>query len=224
MWETEWDWLATVTSTPRDLDVLLEAIATAGTALPVDAKAGLEELGEMIVARRGVAQRALETALSGDRYGTLKRGWRVGVTELAGQSDDTSAKTVARETVARATKQLARHAKEITSESASEAIHDVRKRTKRLRYALDLFGPILPAASVKRSLRRDKRLQDDLGTFQDNDVHRHLVADLLRGSHSLSDDAWSAGALLIEAFDERNVSARRELPAQLHGFVAKLSE
>ena len=225
VWETEWEWLTTVTNTPRDLDVLLEEIERARPSLPANAKAGLDELRELIVARRAAAQRALQTALAGDRYGTLKRGWRVGISELGGQprTDDATAKSLAGDMVARATKQLVRHAEAINAESPAEAIHDVRKRTKRLRYALELFGPLLPRRQVKADVRVTKRLQDDLGEFQDNEVYRQLVAQLLEGSHGLSADAITAGHLLIERFDERHTAARRALPDQVRRFLAEMS-
>jgi CHAD domain-containing protein len=223
VWNSEWEWLATVTSSPRDLDVLLEEINAARTTLGVEAKAGLDELSDLVVARRAAAQVSLEQGLAGDRYGTLKRGWRAGLADLANHSDDANGREVAADLVARASKQLARHAEQIRPESPAEAIHDVRKRTKRLRYALELFGPMLSKQSVKASLRATKRLQDDLGAFQDNEVHRHVVAELLDGSLDLSPDAVAAGRQMIERLEAQSAVARTAIPDQLRRFLTDTS-
>ena len=76
-----------------------------------------------------------------------------------------------------------RQAAAVKPESPVASIHDLRKRSKRLRYVLELFGDVLPNAKTKALVRETKRLQDDLGKFQDNEVHRRLVESMV--------SAWS---------------------------------
>ena len=56
-----------------------------------------------------------------------------------------------------------------------EDIHTARKRAKRLRYAAEMLGGALPAKDIKSTVSHMKRLQDDLGQFQDSEVQLHLV-------------------------------------------------
>jgi len=224
VWESEWEWLATITSTPRDLDVLVDEITVARAHLPTESKPGLDELEELVRARRGVAQSVLTAALDGDRYGTLKRGWRVGIGDLAAaHSDPGTTSAIAADLVARATRQLVRRAEAVTVDTPIDAIHDVRKRTKRLRYALDLFESVLDRRATKASQRATKRLQDDLGAFQDNVVYHARMTELLAESSGLAPDTLLVAQELIATFDSRVASARRELPTQLARYVEETS-
>lgn len=224
IWESEWEWLATITSTPRDLDVLLEELASARIHLPAESKRGLDELDELIRAQRGSAQTTLVAALDGDRYGTLKRGWRVGISELvATHHDATTTAELADELVARATRQLLRRAEAMTVDAPVESVHDVRKRTKRLRYTLDLLESALDRRSARVYLRATKRLQDDLGAFQDNVVYHSRMAELIVDSSSLTADALLVAQELMAGFDSRIAAARRALPTQIRRFVDEMS-
>ena len=225
MWGPEWDWLAGITSAPRDLDVLLDELASARNTMDGDAKIGLDELAELVEAKRSKAQRKIETTLAGDRYGTLKRGWRVALEELRTQpaDDGATADDVARELVRRATKQLVRHASAITNDSPATEIHDLRKRTKRLRYAVELFDQVLPPREARTVIKHTKHMQDDLGAFQDNDVHHRLVSGIVESKKELSPEAADTAFRLIERFDERHDKARAHLDGEIARFQAAMT-
>jgi len=219
VWAPEWRWLAGTTSTPRDLDVLLDEIDRARAELDGGGKLGLDEVVEAIQRKRDSAQEQLSRALSGDRYGTLKRGWSYELEQHAATDTDGkgTARDLAHELTARAAKQLATHAKAITPDSPAEAIHDARKRAKRLRYSLDIFGGLLPAGQTKATLKALKQLQDDLGDFNDCDVHRELLARLLDAA-SLSTEGTAAGRQLIRRYDDRLTVLRPTIDSRLREF------
>jgi triphosphatase len=58
------------------------------------------------------------------------------------------------------------------------ALHAIRLRAKRLRYAAEVFAPIYPAKSTRRFLRRLATMQDRLGRINDGTVANTLLADL----------------------------------------------
>jgi CHAD domain-containing protein len=219
VWGPEWRWLAGTTSTPRDLDVLLEEIDRARTELGANGKPGFDEVVEAVHHKRDRAQEQLSRALSGDRYGTLKRGWGYELEQHQDDADDEkqTARDLARELTARAAKQLATHANAITPDSPTEAIHDIRKRGKRLRYTLDIFGHLLSARQANMALRATKQLQDVLGEFNDCDVHREWLVRLL-DSASLSTEAASAGGRLIERYQDRLAVLRPAIDSRLREF------
>jgi CHAD domain-containing protein len=70
----------------------------------------------------------------------------------------------------------------IDDSSAPEALHDLRKRGKELRYLLELFGDLWPADAVRPLVSTLKDLQDALGRFQDDEIHsghlRRLAPEL----------------------------------------------
>jgi inorganic triphosphatase YgiF len=59
------------------------------------------------------------------------------------------------------------------------AIHALRKRVKRQRYAVRFFAPLLPARTVKRYLRPLARLQNRMGELNDLYVARDLYQALV---------------------------------------------
>jgi CHAD domain-containing protein len=219
VWGPEWRWLAGTTSTPRDLDVLLEEIDRARTELGADGKPGFDEVVEAVQHKRERAQDQLSRALSGDRYGTLKRGWSYELEQHRDDVDDGkhNARDLARELTARAAKQLATHANVITPDSPAEAIHDIRKRGKRLRYTLDIFGDLLSEREAKAALKATKQLQDDLGDFNDSDVHREWLVRLL-DSASLSTEGAAAGRRLIARYEDRLTVLRPTIDSRLREF------
>ena len=51
-----------------------------------------------------------------------------------------------------------------------ERVHDMRVATRRLRAALEIFGPCFPRRELKAALRQVKELADALGERRDRDV------------------------------------------------------
>ena len=73
------------------------------------------------------------------------------------------------------------------------ALHAVRLRTKRTRYAAELFAPLYPAKPARRLIRRLATLQDRLGHLNDTATAAALLATLgaPAGRH-----AYAAGLVL----------------------------
>lgn len=212
LWKADWKWLAGVTSEARDLDVFLEELSVDGD--------GLRELADRARARRASTQARLRTALDGDRYRALQRGWRAGIAELrtvgmAGTGTD--AATLARRTIAAASKRFVHSARAIDEDAPAGEIHKVRKRAKRLRYAAELLGSALPKREVKELVAATKRLQDELGRFQDAEVQRQLVRAVLDDptQPSPSAGAVAAGDALVEQLTAAQAAARHDLVKSL---------
>ncbi|HVT66795.1 MAG TPA: CHAD domain-containing protein, partial [Trebonia sp.] len=66
----------------------------------------------------------------------------------------------------------------ITPDSPHESLHDLRKRCKELRYALEFFVPVHDPAAQARVIADLKRLQDCLGDFQDSEVQIEQIQTL----------------------------------------------
>ena len=81
----------------------------------------------------------------------------------------------------------------ISGESPAEDLHTLRKRCKELRYALEVFAPVVAEGPRKRAVADLKGLQDVLGRFQDSEVQRHA----LRGfAEEMMAAGTTAGAML----------------------------
>ena len=66
------------------------------------------------------------------------------------------------------------------------ALHAIRLRAKRLRYAAEIFAPLYPGKQTHRFIRRLGRLQDRLGTLNDGAVAASLLGELANGSHAFA--------------------------------------
>jgi CHAD domain-containing protein len=190
---TELGWLGGLLGEVRDLDVLIERMRARIAGLPnadqTAAAAILARFGDDRHRRRG----ELLDGLSSDRYRAL-------VDELieaarrppvADPSDDRRARSVLRRVTRKAWRRTARAADRLGRSSPDAALHEVRKRAKRARYAAELGRDVFG----KRAMRLAERLadvQDGLGEVQDTVV----AEERLRALRLSSGSAFVAGMLV----------------------------
>ena len=110
----------------------------------------------------------------------------------------------------------------ITDESPAESVHDLRKTCKRLRYLLEFFRDVHPAKEVARTIARLKRLQDNLGTYQDVQVQREVLEEFREHARtSLDAAADDAIDRLCAALAERERRTRAEFAARFESYDSK---
>ena len=73
---------------------------------------------------------------------------------------------------------MVRDGSAIDDDSPAEALHDLRKRGKELRYLLEMFGGLFEPKVVKPMVKTLKDLQDVLGDFQDAAVESEMLRGL----------------------------------------------
>ena len=66
------------------------------------------------------------------------------------------------------------------------ALHAIRLRAKRLRYAAEIFAPLYPGKVTHRFMRGLSRLQDRLGSLNDAAVAANLLGELSGGNHAFA--------------------------------------
>jgi CHAD domain-containing protein len=164
-------------------------------------------------------------ALRSARARRVLEGWSAVVADLggAGSAAERPIAELAGERIARVYRRMIRMGRAIDDDSPHEALHDLRKKGKELRYLLEFFSSLYPAGVVKPMVSTLKGLQDVLGRFQDREVQ----ADLLR---ALGDDiaAMEGGAaalmamgVLIERLTEQQEQARAAFAESFEQFAAK---
>ena len=79
--------------------------------------------------------------------------------------------------------ELIDHARGVLDIDDIERVHDMRVATRRLRAALETFGPCFPRRELKAGLRQVKELADALGERRDRDVS---IAALERIAESMA--------------------------------------
>lgn len=67
----------------------------------------------------------------------------------------------------------------INKQSPPGAFHKLRKSYKKLRYLLEVFGPVLPVKQSREIVRQLKTLQRDLGLFQDAEAQLGIIKEVI---------------------------------------------
>jgi triphosphatase len=157
----------------RDLDVHLARLAEEAS------KNGevLEEVVALLEERRVEVQRRMLEALDSNRYerlvsnftGTLRRG--------RSPSPANSILEAAPDLVRRRYKKVRKDVEALTEDSPPEDFHDLRKKGKRLRYALEPLQEIY-GKPAKKLVELLKSIQDDLGDHQDLVVAAGLMEEV----------------------------------------------
>jgi CHAD domain-containing protein len=182
----EFKWVGDLTTPTRDLDVHLLDFDDTAHALSAAKPDDLEPFRVYLEQRRRREFRALARGLKSARFTELTRDWRAKLTAIkngnpaarvatarSGRQKEAAGVTagyLAAERTRAAFAKVARRGAAITLESPAEALHDLRKRCKELRYALEFFAPLHDRVAQSKVVGELKRLQDCLGEFQDTEV------------------------------------------------------
>jgi CHAD domain-containing protein len=182
---TELKWVQTLTGPVRDLDVQLLGWDELVAPLAPDRVPDLEPLRGLLERRRKRELGRLRRGLRSARFAAALAAWR-GLATTAPASEarphaGVPIEWLAADRIRRVYHRMVRDGSAIDDDSPAEALHDLRKRGKELRYLLEMFGGLFEPKVVKPMVATLKDLQDVLGDFQDSEVE----IDMLRG---LGDD------------------------------------
>ena len=169
----EFKWLGDLTTLTRDLDVYLLELPAMTAGLEGAAPGDLDPFGQHLRRSRAQARRVLLRGLRSARFARLGRDWRE---LLAGAAQRPRGRppvqALAAASIATAHRRVLAGGAAITPDSPPERLHDLRKRCKELRYALEIFASLQAPDAQWRAVKELKGLQDCLGAYQDAEVQR----------------------------------------------------
>jgi len=176
----EFKWLGSVTGAVRDLDVYLLKMDDYRASLPADAAEDLAPLNAFLRRHRSAERRRLVAALRSRRYAKLVESWRA---FLDSDANGDSAPADARRSVVdvacariwRAYRRIQRHGRRIDTDTPAESLHELRIDCKKLRYLLEFFYSLYDEHDIAPLLKSLKRLQDNLGDFNDLEVQQRTL-------------------------------------------------
>lgn len=225
-YKKEFAWLGQVTTPSRDLDVYLLNFDEYRDSLPAHAQADIEPLREFLLRHQCIEHSNLLKALDSARYRRLIKSWRSFLQQPI--NSRTTLKNAARPVIEVACERIGsvyrraiREGNAIHSGSAAEALHDLRKTCKKLRYLMEFFQSLFPSGDIKKLIQILKVLQDNLGDFQDYEVQ---VITLKKFSHQMvaegtvPPDTLLAMGMLIDGLERRQHQAREDFFGRYRGF------
>lgn len=163
-------WLAGRLGAVRDTDVLLERLTEQAEELPEPDRRPAAALLRRLEADRETARRDLLVALASDRYADLVENLVLAARapRLTPEADSV-ARRVLPDVVRRPWKHLSSAVAALGDRPEDEALHEVRIRAKRARYAAEAVAPVIgkPAQRLASALTR---VQSVLGDLQDATV------------------------------------------------------
>jgi CHAD domain-containing protein len=189
-------WIGRVLGAVRDLDVLRERLIIAAREIALDPADFLSALDE----RRIEPCRALAAELEGETFWDLIRALSSAVphppvTRDADQACEDALPAVAH----KAWKRLAKRARELDPSDEDTDFHEVRIRTKRLRYVAEAAAATLErdhAKAAAQLARSANKLLDLLGGHQDAVVARAWIRDVAASRPEDAPLQFGAGRLV----------------------------
>lgn len=172
--------LARVLGPARDWDVF-----TGETAARLDAFAESKPVRRLLAAarrRRGACYADLRAYLESTEFrvlGIRLAGLAATGPWEAGDGEPVTLEAFAAHRLSRLRRKLLADGEDVTH-LPLEALHALRIRAKRLRYAAEFFAPLFPGKAMARLIRRVSTVQEVLGVLNDGAVTDRLVAELGR--------------------------------------------
>ncbi len=210
--------LGQVTGPTRDLDVFLLELPGLRAALPPAMAADLDALEVHVRKAQRSEQRRLKRRLGSPATGAMVQAWRelLDAPRLPGEPGALSSLPVAQlasQQIWRMYKRVRKAGRAIQPDSPAEALHQLRKDCKKLRYLIEFFRDIYPAKPLKRMLRPLKDLLDCLGQFQDRELQAEwlegLSAELDRSDPQGRRSLMATGALVAHLLRDQHLARER---------------
>jgi len=173
-------WLGQVTGPKRDLDVFLGDLEGHAARLPSLWRPHLDPLRAYLDRQGRVEHGRLVEVLTSERYRGFKRDYpawlaRAARRRLHNGPGAGRAVDLASRAIWRAYHALLCEGFAVMEDTPVEALHELRKTGKKLRYLLEAFQSLYRPDAVRQVVSELKHLQDCLGAIVDRDVQRRLL-------------------------------------------------
>lgn len=206
------------TNEARDLDVLGLALPVYAESLGSSGRSGLEAIEVGIAVRIDKEYDGIRSWLESEAYERGVTDWRSEMQRLlatpaVGEISGRAAEAI-RKAALGAGHQIEEIGRADTRVNVDAAIHRLRIRFKKLRYALEFSRSLTPGGEVEHFIGTLKQLQDELGAYQDLAVHRRRIVTIGRTGAS----ADETGDLLAKHLAVRMSGLRDVIRSKVAGF------
>jgi len=215
--KTEFSWLGQITGPTRDLDVYQLKMPEYRASLPEHLKSDLDPLNQFLELHQRNEHRDLVQLLGTQRYQTLLTEWRQFLDQPLGEDPlrpegATPILDLASRRIWRSARKVFKKGGAIELDTPAEALHRLRIECKKLRYLLEFFRSLYPEDEILPLIDALKRLQDNLGDFNDLEVQQQTLkqfAQTMLVEKIGTGDSLMAMGRLVERLEKRQVEERQ---------------
>lgn len=215
--QAEFKWLGTVTGPVRDLDVYLLKKDDFRAMLPEELYPGLDWFLQALERQRKRQLQKLRESLKSERFQQLLDGWKQFLLDLPTREDYPKGQLVCRgvaeKILKKRFKRLLHNGCAITEETPDESLHQLRIEGKKFRYLLEFYRSLFYEDAVDAYLKQMKKLQNNLGDFNDFSVQKEVLVQRLGnmkpGAVHAVEIAAALGGLVVHLGDGQNQVRRK---------------
>ena len=205
-------WLGQITGPTRDLDVFLLELPLYRASLPAAMRSDLDMLQQSLEGKHVDAQRQLAEDLTSEQFLSLLNDWRAMLEAdippgEPGWFADLPVERVVSQRIWGMYKKVLKAGRAAAVHGEPEAMHELRKDCKKLRYLIEFFRNLYEPGELKGIIKALKALLDVLGEFQDKEVQAIHLRELA-AEFDLSDPQVLPGVMAIGALAADSLRAQ----------------
>ncbi len=213
----------------RDLDVYLLTESAYKNMLPEDLRPGLDPLFETLAHDREKAVKECAKFLESGAYKKILAQWEEFLNSSGGAEaapeGGLSVLEVAKKRIWKKYRKVIKMGSKINRATPSPALHMLRIECKKLRYLLEFFGSLFPRDETAEIIMHLKRLQDNLGDFNDLHVQQESLNSFLNnpqtGYDSLKNLTQAAIGGLVSILYQKQAGVRKKFGNNFKEFSGK---
>lgn len=217
--------LSTLTNPVRDIDVFLVQLEDYQAVFDASDWQQLQSLRDYLLLSRAEAQDELNEELKSSRYRESIKQLREHLKHAVNDTADDSEKpvnSVADELLREINQQTLKQGKALTRSSDAEALHDLRKTFKQLRYLMDFFSSLYPMVELRALTQSMADIQDDLGVLNDRYFQMAMVQAFIE--QSKDEGAISIADQLIEILQQQQDDAAKDFKDSFKRYASAASQ
>ncbi|MBU1234314.1 MAG: CHAD domain-containing protein [Proteobacteria bacterium] len=196
--------IGTASGPVRDLDVYLLEQEAYQALLPESLHQGLKEFFASLAAARDKEFVQLTQALQSPEYEKFMSQWldfiHNRLCSLTGTGGQQPCRKAAAKLIRKRLEKILHAGEAISGECPDEELHKLRIQCKKLRYLLEFYRSLFPEKAMAACIAQLKKIQDNLGTFNDLSVQQEMLSNyhehLTPGSKKNMHIAASLGGLI----------------------------
>ncbi len=214
-------WLGQITGLTRDMDVYLLNYEKYRSALPLSLRNDIAPLYAFLKQKQLQAQKELAEKLNSATYKKQVTAWEQYLKQPLDKNSEGShanlpIKVLADQRIWKVYKRILKDGKAIRISTPAEALHDLRKTCKKLRYLMEFFQSLYPEKEIKMLIKSLKNFQTVLGDFQDYEIQEIKLKQFSEEmmDNNVPSNTLLAMGVLVQYLDVMKCTARHDFSEQ----------